>query len=217
MYRILETIGILGILPVIKIESADKAIPLGQALSDGGLPCVEITFRTDAAEDSISRIASSSHNLIIGAGTILSVDQAKRAVKAGAQFIVSPGFNIRVVNWCLDHNVPIIPGIATPTEIGMALESDLSILKFFPAEAFGGIATLKALAAPFPSIRFIPTGGINLHNLVDYLKLPMVFACGGSWLTPGKLIDNGEFSEIIRLTREAVEYVHRCRNKEDSL
>ncbi len=214
MDRILERLGTLAIIPVIEIARAESSVPLGQALLDGGLPCAEITFRTAAAEDAIRRMTSTFSDMIIGAGTILTIDQAQKAIKAGAQFIVSPGLNPRIVDWCLEHDVPVTPGVATPTEIGMALEQGLSILKFFPAEAFGGIGTLKAIAAPYSGVRFIPTGGISPQNLGDYLKLPMVHACGGSWLAPGKLISNGAFHEIARLTQEAVALVGQYRDKE---
>jgi 2-dehydro-3-deoxyphosphogluconate aldolase/(4S)-4-hydroxy-2-oxoglutarate aldolase len=211
MTQPLERLGELALVPVIEIQHAEHAVRLGEALAAGGLPCVEITFRTAAAEESIRRIASALPQVVIGAGTVLAVDQAQQAVLAGAQFIVSPGFNPRVVDWCLEHEVPVTPGVATPTEIDMALDKGLHILKFFPAEALGGVAMLKAIAAPYGGVKFIPTGGINLQNLADYLKLPMVYACGGSWLAPAKLISAGAFDEITRLTREAVVLVRQCR------
>jgi len=211
MTQTLERLGELALVPVIEIEQAEHAAPLGQALLAGGLPCVEITFRTAAAEEAIRRIASACPEIVAGAGTVLSVDQAQRAVRAGARFIVSPGFNPQVVEWCLEQAVPVTPGVATPTEIEMALDKGLTILKFFPAEALGGIATLKAIAAPYKAVKFIPTGGINPQNLADYLKLPMVHACGGSWLAPAKLISAGAFDEITRLTQEAVAIVRQQR------
>ncbi|TFH36940.1 MAG: bifunctional 4-hydroxy-2-oxoglutarate aldolase/2-dehydro-3-deoxy-phosphogluconate aldolase [Anaerolineales bacterium] len=211
MSQVLERLGELALVPVVKIEDAQDAIVLGKALLDGGLPCVEITFRTKAAEAAIRSITSMLPEILTGAGTVLTVDQAKRAVGAGAQFIVAPGFNPRVVDWCLENNITVTPGVATPTEIEMALDKKLGILKFFPAEAIGGIATLKAIAAPYSGIKFIPTGGINATNLADYLALPMVHACGGSWMVKTDLINNRDFSKITKLTREAMSIVQQHR------
>ena len=211
MQEILDTLGHLGVVPVVKIEQADEAVPLGNALIAGGLPCAEITFRTGAAEEAIRRIASELPQVVIGAGTVLSVEQAEKAVAAGARYIVSPGFDPKVVDWCLTHNVAVTPGVATPTEINMALDKGLNILKFFPAEALGGLKTLKALAAPYVGVKFIPTGGINPKNLADYLSLPAVHACGGSWLVKSTLISAGEFTEITRLAEEALAIVRQVR------
>ena len=211
MEEILEKLSDLGVVPVVSIERAEDAIRLGQALLEGGLPCAEITFRTAAAEEAIRRIASELPDVLVGAGTVLSPDQAEKAVAAGARFIVSPGFDPKVVDWCLGHFIPVTPGVATPTEINMALDKGLHILKFFPAQALGGVATLKAIAAPYGGVKFIPTGGVNAKNLADYLSLPMVHACGGSWLVKGKLISAGEFAEITRLVQEAVAIVHQVR------
>jgi len=213
MRELLEKLGLLGVVPVVTIDRPEDAVGLGRALMTGGLPCAEITFRTAAAEEAIRRISSSLPEIIVGAGTVLSVDQAQRAVSGGARFIVSPGFNPKVVDWCLEHEVPVTPGVATPTEIDMALDKGLSILKFFPAEAMGGVEMLKAIAAPYGGVKFIPTGGINPQNLGDYLKLPMVHACGGSWLAPVKLITAGAFDEITRLTQEAVTIVRQHRGE----
>jgi len=213
MTDLLEKLGLLGVVPVVKIERSEDAVELGRALLAGGLPCAEITFRTAAAEEAIWRISSSLPEIIVGAGTVLSVDQANRAVSAGAQFIVSPGFNQKVVNWCLQNEIPVTPGVVTPTEIDMALEWGLEILKFFPAEAMGGIATLKAIAAPYGGVKFIPTGGINQDNLADYLAQPSVHCCGGSWLVKAKLVTAGAFDEITRLTQEAVAIVHQHRGQ----
>ncbi len=211
MNDMLDTLGRLGLVPVVKIEQAEDAVDLGKALSAGGLPCAEITFRTAAAEEAIRRIASNLPDVILGAGTVLTVDQADRAVSAGAQFIVSPGFNQKVVDWCLNNEIPVTPGVATPTEIDMALEVGLSILKFFPAEAMGGIKTLKAISAPYGGVKFIPTGGINRDNLADYLALPSVHCCGGSWLVKASLISAGKFDEITQLAQEAVSVVRQVR------
>jgi len=211
MQEILNTLGHLGVVPVVKIERSEDAVELGRALLAGGLPCAEITFRTAAAEEAIRQISSSLPEIVLGAGTVLSVDQADRAVSAGAQFIVSPGFNQKVVDWCLKNEIPVTPGVLTPTEIDMALDRELKILKFFPAEAMGGIATLKAIAAPYGGVKFIPTGGINQNNLADYLAQPSVHCCGGSWLVKANLISAGKFDEIAQLTRDAMSVVRRVR------
>ena len=211
MTDLLEKLGRFGVVPVVEIERAEDAVELGKALLAGGLPCAEITFRTAAAEEAIRRISSSLPEVIVGAGTVLTVDQADRAVSAGAQFIVSPGFNQKVVDWCLQHEIPVTPGVLTPTEIDMALDRGLKVLKFFPAEAMGGVATLKAIAAPYKDVKFIPTGGISQDNLADYLALRSVHCCGGSWLVKTSLISAGKFDEITRLTQEAVSVVRRVR------
>ena len=211
--KILEMLGDLGLVPVVKIDRAEDAVPLGQALMDGGLPCAEITFRTTAAEEAIQRIASALPQIVVGAGTVLSVAQAEKAVAAGARFIVSPGFEPRVIDWCLTKDVLVIPGVATPTEINMALDKGVSVLKFFPAEAFGGIHTLKAIAAAYGGVKFIPTGGIGPKNLAEYLSLPSVHACGGSWLVTSQLISSGQYAEISRLAQEARAIVRQVRGE----
>lgn len=214
MTDVLETLGLLGVVPVVKIDHAKDALELGRALLEAGLPCAEITFRTLAAEEAIRLMSSNLPDIILGAGTVLSVDQAEKAVSAGAQFIVSPGFNPTVVDWCLEKNIPITPGVATPTEIEMAINKGLEIFKFFPAEALGGVKTLKALAAPYWGVRFIPTGGISAENLPDYLQLPFVHACGGSWLVKSKLISEAEFDKITDLAKNARALVLEARGEE---
>jgi 2-dehydro-3-deoxyphosphogluconate aldolase/(4S)-4-hydroxy-2-oxoglutarate aldolase len=211
MHEVLATLGDLGVVPVVAIQRAEDAVELGRALLAGGLPCAEITFRTDAAEEAIRRISSGLPDIVLGAGTVLTIDQAERAVSAGAQFIVSPGFNQKVVDWCLQNEIPVTPGVLTPTEIDMALDRGLKILKFFPAEALGGLRMLKAIAAPYVGTKFIPTGGITQDNLADYLAHPSVHCCGGSWLVKSGLISTGKFDEITRLTREAVSVVRQAR------
>jgi 2-dehydro-3-deoxyphosphogluconate aldolase/(4S)-4-hydroxy-2-oxoglutarate aldolase len=196
----------IKIIPVIKIGDEKDALPLAKALSAGGIPTAEITFRSDAAEGAIKSI-STLDDFLIGAGTVLTVETAERAVAAGARFIVSPGLNDEVVKYCAKAGVPVFPGIMTPTEIGRAIDLGLDILKFFPAEAAGGVKTLKAVGAPFGGVRFIPTGGINAGNLANYLKLGNVLAVGGSWMAKAGDIDSGDFDEIERLTKEAVEIV----------
>jgi len=202
--KILEKIGELGIVPVVKIEKPEDALPLGRALLDGDLPIAEITFRTSAAEESIKTLTGELPNLLVGAGTVLTIEQVKKAVSAGAKFIVSPGFNPKVVDYCIEKSVPITPGINNPTQIEMALERGIEIVKFFPAEASGGLPLLVSMSAPYSGIKFIPTGGINLNNLTSYLANKKVHACGGSWMVKPELISSGNFKEITRLTQEAI-------------
>jgi 2-dehydro-3-deoxyphosphogluconate aldolase/(4S)-4-hydroxy-2-oxoglutarate aldolase len=209
----LERLGQQGVIPVVKIDQARQSPALSNALLEGGLPCVEITFRTEAAEEAIRQISKTQPEMIVGAGTVLTITQAQKAVKAGARFIVSPGFDPMVVDWCLKQNVPVTPGVATPTEIIMGLDKGLDIFKFFPAEALGGIPMLEAMAAAFVGVKFIPTGGISPSNMVAYLELPMVHAVGGSWLVTSKLISSGAFEEITRLASEAVSIVRSTREK----
>jgi 2-dehydro-3-deoxyphosphogluconate aldolase/(4S)-4-hydroxy-2-oxoglutarate aldolase len=211
MSDVIERIGKLGIVPVVAIDDAAQAAPLGQALLDGGLPCAEITFRTAAAADAIRALTGGYPDMLVGAGTVLSVEQARQAAEAGARFIVSPGFDPAVVDWCLENDLPVTPGAVTPSEVTAALNKGLSVLKFFPAEAMGGLKTLKAIGGPFGSVKFIPTGGINKDNLAEYLSQPIVHACGGSWIVRRQLIAAGEFGEIARLTAEAVEVARRVR------
>jgi len=213
MEEVLQKLHEFGVVPVVSIPSLDSAAGLGEALLEGGLPCAEITFRTSAAEEAIRLLVQAYPEMLVGAGTVLSVSQAEKAVDAGAQFIVSPGFDQKIVAWCIKKGVAVTPGIATPTEINMALEHNLGVLKFFPAEAFGGVKTLKAISAPFREVKFIPTGGINLENLADYLRLPSVIACGGSWLVERRLIEEGKFKEIANLTRTALEIIGEVRSE----
>ncbi|WP_018274081.1 bifunctional 4-hydroxy-2-oxoglutarate aldolase/2-dehydro-3-deoxy-phosphogluconate aldolase [Teredinibacter turnerae] len=204
MHAELEKIAQIKVVPVVAIDNADDAAPLAKALVAGGLPCAEVTFRTDAALESMKRMAELG-TIQVGAGTVSKVEQVKAAVDAGATFMVSPGFNPKVVDYCVTNGIPIAPGITNPTDIEMALDFDLEVLKFFPAEAFGGVNTLKALSGPYGNIKFIPTGGIGANNLLDYLSFPKVIACGGSWMVKGDLIKANNFAEIERLTKEAVE------------
>jgi len=202
--NILKQIGELGIVPVVKIDRAQDAVPLGKALLAGDLPVAEITFRTSAAEEAIKALTDELPEVLVGAGTVLTIEQAKKAVTAGAKFIVSPGFNNKVVDYCLENNIPITPGVNSPTQIEMALEKGLEVVKFFPAEASGGINLLKALSGPFTEIKFIPTGGIDQNNLLSYLSHPQVLACGGSWMVKSDLISSGNFGRITEITREAI-------------
>ena len=206
---IYKQIEALKIVPVVKLNKADDAAPLAEALIEGGLPVAEITLRTDAAEDSIRTLSGSFPQMLVGAGTVVNVSQAERSVKAGAKFIVSPGFSSAVTKFAVERGIPIFPGVCTPTEIMVALEFGLTVVKFFPAKQYGGLATIKALAAPFPEIRFMPTGGVNAENLPEYLSSDKVIACGGSWMVKESLISAHSFCEITRLTKEAVALASR--------
>ena len=213
MSKVLEKIGGLGLVPVVAIDRSEDAAALGDALTAGGLPCAEITFRTAAAADAIAAMSKHDPNMLVGAGTVLNVEQAKRAIDSGAKFIVSPGFSAKVVAYCQQQNVPITPGIATPTELTAAIDAGLSVVKFFPAEAIGGLKLLKALSAPFGGVKFIPTGGIDAENIQAYLKHPAVLACGGSWIVKSDLIRGGQFDEITRLTTEAMQRVREAKSQ----
>ena len=205
MHDILKKLGRLGIIPVIKIDNVSDAVPLAKALCDGGLPCAEITFRTDAAEESIRRITQALPDMLVGAGTVLTTDQVDRAVAAGAKFIISPGLNPTIVKYCMDKDILITPGCATPSDIEVAIELGLGVVKFFPAEANGGINAIKAMSAPYTQMKFMPTGGVNAKNLNDYLSYSKIIACGGSWMVDPKLINAGDFAGIEKLTREAIQ------------
>ena len=213
MAEALATLSRIGLVPVITIDSPRDAVPLAEALLDGGIGCAEVTFRTPSAGEAIHGISSTCGELLVGAGTVLTVEQAEQATQAGARYVVAPGFDPAVVDWCQAHNVPVIPGVATPTEISMALARGLDLLKFFPAEAMGGVPTLRALSAPFASVRFVPTGGITAANLPQYLALPNVAACGGSWMVKESMISAGKFTEIARLSRQARAIVHQVRGE----
>ena len=202
--NIIDELSLLGIVPVVAIDDAKDAGPLADALCKGGLPCAEVTFRTSAAEEAIKIMTRAHPEMIVGAGTVLTAEQADRATVAGARFIVSPGLNPDVVKHCISRGYPVVPGCATPSDIECALSLGLDTVKFFPAEAAGGIAMIKAMSAPYGKVRFMPTGGINAANLNDYLSFPKVFACGGSWMVKKDLINNGEFDKITRLTEEAI-------------
>lgn len=213
MTDVVGQLGSIGIIPVIALNDETLAVKLGEALLEGGLPCAEITFRTAAAQKAIEQIAKNFPEIVLGAGTVRSVQQAEQAMEAGATFIVSPGFDPAVVDWCIQNDVPITPGVMTPSEVGMALNKGLEILKFFPAQVAGGIPMLKAIAAPYGDARFIPTGGINAGNVADYLRLPMVHACGGSWLASKKLLADQDFDTIRKLAGEAVAIVREARGE----
>ncbi|MHB9038006.1 MAG: bifunctional 4-hydroxy-2-oxoglutarate aldolase/2-dehydro-3-deoxy-phosphogluconate aldolase [Armatimonadota bacterium] len=204
MDQILKSIEEYGIVPVVVIDNADDAVPLCKALADGGLPLAEITFRTAAAEQAIKNVAKELPNVLVGAGTVLTTDQAQRAIDAGAKFIVSPGFDPVVVKYCLDKGVPITPGCSNPTDLAAAVSFGLEVVKFFPAEALGGLDMLKAMAAPYGGLKFIPTGGVSTSNLNDYLSFNKILACGGTWIAKADAIKAGKFDEITKITSEAV-------------
>ena len=215
MHKLFEAIGRIGVLPVIALERAEDAVPLARALLAGGIGCAEITFRTPAAAEAIRKMSGEVSEMLVGAGTVLTVQQAEQAISAGAQYIVSPGFDGAVVDWCQKQGVPVLPGVATPTEINMALVRDVKLLKFFPAEEFGGMRMLKALHGPYPDVRFIPTGGINATNLAQYLTLTNVVACGGSWMATSSMLSKGQFDEIARVSGEARTIVRRTRGESE--
>jgi 2-dehydro-3-deoxyphosphogluconate aldolase/(4S)-4-hydroxy-2-oxoglutarate aldolase len=209
--NILEQIGAIGVVPVIAISDAEKAVPLAKALKEGGIPCAEVTFRTKEGEECIRRIAKELPDILVGAGTVLTKEQVDRAIDAGAKFIVSPGFNPNVVGYCVDKGIPVVPGCSTPSDMEAAMEFGLDAVKFFPAEQAGGLAYIKACAAPYTKLRFMPTGGISAQNLGKYMEFNKVLACGGSWMVAKELIDAGKFPEITRLCKQAVEIVRTAR------
>jgi len=198
----------IGVVPVIKLDTPEQAVPLAQALIAGGLPLAEVTFRTAAGEEGIRRMRAAFPAMLVGAGTITSIESARKAIAAGAQFIVSPGYSAGLVAYCTGESIPVYPGVNNPSQIQQAMEQGLSVLKFFPAEASGGIEMLDSLTGPFPTIRFMPTGGIGIANLASYIKKPYVLACGGSWMVKADLIKEGKWDEISALAREAVMAVH---------
>ena len=211
MTEMMKKLQKTGIVPVVVLDRAEDALPLAECLIEGGLPCAEVTFRTAAAEESIRKMAKAYPDMIIGAGTVLTTEQADRAIDAGASFIVSPGLNPKVTEHVLKKGVPMTPGVCTPTEIEAAMQFGLDVLKFFPAEPSGGLKMIKALAAPYVGLSFMPTGGISPANVRDYLAYDRIVACGGSWMVSGKLVKEGQFDEIRRLVREAAGIVKEIR------
>lgn len=207
MNQVLDKIGKIGLVPVVKIDDAKDAVPLGKALVEGGLPIAEITFRTAAAAESIKKIKAELPEMLVGAGTVLTIDQVKASVDSGAEFIVSPGFNPRIVDYCVKNNIPITPGCSRPTDIEAALEFGLDVVKFFPAEASGGLAALKAISAPYGMVKFMPTGGIDPNNVGSYLGFNKILACGGSWMVKDEWIKSGNFEQIKKVTSDAVKTV----------
>lgn len=208
---VFEQLRVIGLVPVVTIDDAEHAVRVAAALHAGGLPCAEITFRTAAAPAAIRAVTEAFPAMLVGAGTVMTVEHAAAAVAAGSRFVVTPGFDDVIVDWCLTHDVPIAPGVVTPTEINMATRKGLRFVKFFPAEPAGGVKALTAISAAYPDVEFMPTGGIDPGNLADYLRLPRVAACGGSWLTPQESIRNGDGDEIERRAATAVDLVRRAR------
>ncbi|MBQ8317389.1 MAG: bifunctional 4-hydroxy-2-oxoglutarate aldolase/2-dehydro-3-deoxy-phosphogluconate aldolase [Lachnospiraceae bacterium] len=209
--KVLEQFSEVGIIPVVVLNDAKDAKPLGEALMEGGLPAAEVTFRTEAAEESIRIMAESFPDMLVGAGTVLTKDQVDRAVNAGAKFIVSPGFDAEIVKYCLEKDIPVCPGIQTPSELIQAVNLGLDHVKFFPAENAGGLSMINAVGAAFPKVKFMPTGGISPSNVVDYLKSSRIFCCGGSWMVKGDLIKAGDFDTIKKLVAEAADIVKANR------
>ena len=211
MNDILNQLEKCMIVPVVVLENAKDAKPLGEALCNGGLPCAEVTFRTEAAEESIRIMSESFPDMLVGAGTVLTTEQVDRAVNAGAKFIVSPGFDEEIVDYCLEKEITVLPGCATPSEVAKAVKRGLEVVKFFPAEQAGGLPMIKAMAAPYTMVKFMPTGGINPENVKDYLAFNKIFACGGSWMVKGELVKAGAFDKIKELTAEARNLVESIR------
>ena len=207
--NLFEQVATKKIIPVVKLDRVSDAKPLGEALCKGGLPVAEVTFSTGAAEESIRIMRKEFPDMMVGAGTVLNVEQARRALDAGATFLVAPGFCRSVVEFAIDNHLPVFPGTCTPSEVMAAMEYNLPVVKFFPAVQCGGLGTIKALAAPFPSLKFMPTGGINASNVLEFLAFDKIIACGGSWMVKDSLINEGNFEEIARLTAEAVTLVSR--------
>ena len=201
-----------AVVPVVVLNDADDAVPLADALIKGGLPCAEVTFRTDAAEESIRRICESFPDMLVGAGTVLTTEQVERAHKAGAKFIVSPGFDPEIIDCCISIGLPVLPGCITPSEIAQAVKRGLKVVKFLPAEQSGGVAMIKAMAAPYSMVKFMPTGGISTKNLADYLSCDKILCCGGSWMVKEDLIKSGSFDKITDMTKEATALAKSIRS-----
>lgn len=211
MKTIAERFEEFGVVPVVVLNDAKDALPLADALCEGGLACAEVTFRTEAAEESIRLMAEAHPEMLVGAGTVLTIEQVDRAVAAGAKFIVSPGFDSEIVDYCLEKEIPVFPGCVTPSELAQAVKRGMKVVKFFPAEQFGGVATIKAMAAPYTMVRFMPTGGISTKNLKDYLTCDKIICCGGSWMVKGDMIKAGEFDKICEMTKEAADLAKSIR------
>ena len=211
MNHISEDIARYGVVPVVVLNDPAEALPVADALLKGGLPVAEVTFRTAAAEEAIRIIAAERPAMLVGAGTVLTIDQVDRAVAAGAKFIVCPGFDPEIVDYCIGKNIPVFPGCTTASEVAWGVKRGLTVLKFFPAEQCGGVATIKALCAAYVGVKFMPTGGIGPKNLKDYLSCNKIVCCGGSWMVKGDLIKAGRFDEIERLSKEAVALAKEVR------
>ena len=213
MNPVLEQIQKIGIIPVVVLDDAKDAEPLAKALCEGGLPCAEVTFRTEAAEECIRIMSEKFPEMLVGAGTVLTTEQVDRAVAAGAKFIVSPGLNPRIVKYCVEKGIVITPGCANASDMEQALENGLEVVKFFPAEPAGGLNMIKALAAPYVGLKFMPTGGISPKNVRDYLAYNRIIACGGSWMVKNELVKAGYFAAITEMAKECVQIVKESRGE----
>ena len=211
MNTMIEKLAEMLVVPVVVLDDEKDAEKLADALVKGGLPCAEVTFRTAAAEESIRIMSTKYPDMLVGAGTVLTIEQVDKAVAAGAKFIVSPGFDPEIVDYCIEKEIPVLPGVVTPSEAIQAVKRGLEVVKFFPAEQYGGVATIKALAAPFTMLKFMPTGGVTVKILKDYLGCSKIVCCGGSWMVKGDMIKAGEFDKIAEMTKEAVELAHSIR------
>lgn len=211
MEEIFEKIGNCGVIPVAVLRDAGQACLLADALCEGGLPCAEVTFRTEAAPEAIRLMRQHRPDMLVGAGTVVTEAQLSQVLEAGAQFIVSPGFDGGIVDRCLELGIPVFPGCMTPSDLMQAVRHGLKVVKFFPAQPAGGLAMLRTLAAPFPGLRFMPTGGIGPDNLAEYLRFDKILACGGSWMVKSSLAEEGRFEEIRRLAREAADVAASVR------
>ena len=211
MNKTLEKLGQFGVVPVVVLDDAKDAAPLAKALCEGGLACAEVTFRTEAAAESIRIMTETCPEMVVGAGTVLTTKQVDSAIAAGAKFIVTPGLDPEIVAYGIERGIPVTPGVVSPSELAQAYKLGLRLVKFFPAEPSGGLPMIKALAAPYNMMQFMPTGGISAATLPDYLRYEKIFACGGSWMVKGDLIKAGDFERITALTKEAVELVHSIR------
>lgn len=203
MSYIAEKFQELGVVPVVVLDDTKDALPLAKALMEGGLPCAEVTFRTQAAQESIKLMVKEYPDMLVGAGTVLTTKQVDQAIEAGAKFIVSPGFDSEIVDYCQEKGIEVFPGCVSPSEVAQAVKKGLKVVKFFPAEQAGGIDMIKAMAAPYNELKFMPTGGINPKNLKDYLTFDKILCCGGSWMVKGNLVKEGAFDKIKELTKEA--------------
>lgn len=211
MKNIEEQLKACGVVPVVVLEEEADALPLAKALIEGGLPCAEVTFRTEAAAGAIRQITETYPEMLMGAGTVLTIEQVDRAIASGAKFIVSPGFDPEIVDYCLEKQIPVFPGCMTPSEVAWAVKRGLEVVKFFPAEQAGGLAMIKAMAAPYPQLRFMPTGGIGPKNLTEYLSFEKILCCGGSWMVKGDLVKEKRYDEIQKLAKEAKMLVDTAR------
>lgn len=207
MNNVIEKVAELKLIPVIKLNTPEEAAPMAKALVSGGLPIAEVTFRTDAAEEAIKIMHRDYPEILLGAGTVTTLDQAKKAMAAGACFLVGPGLSEPVAKYAQDNGIAYFPGVCTPTEIIKAQEYGIDVVKFFPAKAYGGLATIKAISAAFPGLKFIPTGGVNTENVCEYLASDKILACGGTWMVDNKLVSEGKWDEIEKLIKEAVSQI----------